>query len=464
MMKKLRLVALALAALIVLAGLAQRLIGQRPRPMPDGAAAVDAAAREILAAKCNDCHDHTRPVPFYGNLPVMGALVRKDIRDGVRHFDIADKSHLGPDATAEEKAADPVPFAWMNKLRHTLADGSMPPIQYKLMHWGSALNDSEKAILDAWIRDVQGAWLAQWGITEGIGADVHPIPDALPHHPIKAAVGERLYNDKRLSKDNTISCATCHVIEKGGTDNLPFSVGVGGLKGGVNAPTVLNAVFNMRQFWDGRAAHLAAQAGGPPLNPVEMASANWEEIIAKLEPDLALRAMFLAVYPEGYSEATICDAIAEFEKRLITPNSRFDKYLKGDKGALTAHELRGYELFTANRCAACHAGPAMGGLSFEYADLKGDYFAGRALTDGDAGLAAFSKNPKDDKRFKVPTLRNVALTAPYMHDASKAQLADAVASMLTYQVGKKKPRDEEVQSITLFLKTLNGELFGTLLK
>lgn len=444
---------------LLLAQSAARVVRQLPREVPAKPEGLRAAALEVLDAKCLDCHDSRRGLPFYAKLPGPGALIKKDVQQGVRHWDLDDKGHLGANATAEQKAAEEVPLGRLVKLRVTVAADTMPPLQYRLAHWGTSLTESEKRILNGWAGHAFGAWLARWGIHAGADAEVQPLPDAIPFDAAKAALGERLYSDTRFSADNTVSCATCHALEKGGTDNLRFSVGVGGLKGGVNAPTVFNAVFHMRQFWDGRAAHLAAQAGGPPLNPVEMASTNWTQIVTKLEQDAALKEAFSAVYPEGFCEASLCDAIAEFERRLITPNSRFDRHLKGDKTALSDSETRGYALFNAHRCATCHAGPAMGGLSFEYADLKADYFAGRELTDGDAGLAAFSKNPADAKRFKVPTLRNVSLTAPYLHDGSKVELKEAVRSMFAHQVGA-PAADADLDALTAFLGSLTGELFG----
>ncbi len=447
-------------ALGLTGGVVSFVFRQIPREVPAEPAAVRAAAMAVLEAKCTACHDSRKPLPFYAKLPGPGSLVRKDVQQGIRHWDLYDVGHLGADATEAEKAAEEVPLGRLIKLRRTIEDGpAMPPIQYRLAHWGTSLTVSERQILNAWVGQVWGAWLARWGIEGGAHADVHPLPQSIPFDAAKAALGEKLYHDTRFSKDNTISCATCHAFEKGGTDNLQFSVGVGGLKGGVNAPTVFNAVFNMRQFWDGRARHLAEQAGGPPLNPVEMASRDWEEIVAKFEPDSAFKKEFTALYPQGFCEATLCEAIAEFERRLITPNSRFDRYLAGNKAALSEKELKGYSAFQKHRCATCHAGPAMGGLSFEYADLKADYFAGRELTDGDQGLAAFSKNPQDAKRFKVPTLRNIALTAPYLHDGSKTELKEAVRSMMKHQVGA-AVSETDLDALTAFLGSLTGSLFG----
>ena len=457
--KKILTGAVACVAAAVAVNAALWAMRQRPRSVPAERVAVRAAACEILEAKCLACHDSRKPLPFYAKLPGPGSLVRKDVREGVRHWDLYDVGHLGDAATAGQKEAEEVPLGRLIKLRRTVTDGTMPPIQYRLAHWGTTLNASERQILNAWVGQVWGAWLAGWGLGNAAAADVHPVPQALPYDAAKAALGERLYHDTRFSTDNTVSCASCHAFDKGGTDNLPFSVGVGGLKGGVNAPTVLNAVFNMRQFWDGRAEHLAAQAGGPPLNPVEMASKDWAEIVAKFEQDAALKTAFTTVYPQGFCEATLCDAIAEFERRLITPNARFDKFLAGDTAALSDQEKHGYALFGAHRCTTCHAGPALGGLSFEYADLKADYFAGRELTEGDAGLAAFSKNPADAKRFKVPLLRNIALTAPYLHDGSQTNLKETVRVMMKHQVGA-SAAEADLDALTALLGSFTGELFG----
>lgn len=448
----------AVAGLILTGSLAVMVVRQVPRQVPTDPVFVRAAAMAVLDAKCLSCHDSRRSLPFYAKIPGPGSLIRQDVREGLRHWDVYDVRHLGAAATEAQRASEEVPLGRLIKLRTNVAGDTMPPFQYRIAHWGTSLTASEKQILNKWVGNVWGAWLAGWGIKDGAEADVHPIPEQLETEVAKAVLGERLYHDQRFSKDNTISCASCHSFEKGGTDQLRFSVGVNGLKGGVNAPTVFNAVFNMRQFWDGRAENLAAQAGGPPLNPVEMASENWEEIIPKLSKDAALKAAFTAVYPEGFSEATLCDAIAEFERRLITPNSRFDHYLKGDKNALSEQEIRGYVLFGKHLCATCHAGPGMGGLSFEYADLKADYFAGRDRTEGDAGLSAFSKRAADTGRFKVPLLRNIALTPPYLHDGSQMVLKEVVRSMMKYQVGAHAP-EADLNALTAFLGSLTGELF-----
>lgn len=231
--------------------------------------------------------------------------------------------------------------------------------------------------------------------------------------------------------------------------------------GGVNAPTVFNAVYNFVQFWDGRAATLAAQAAGPPLNPVEMASSSFDEIIAKLQADKAFAKKFNAVYPDGMTEANLTDAIEHFERTLITPGSRFDKWLMGDDSALTADELEGYELFKKYDCATCHAGKNLGGLSYELMGLRRHYFAERGLelTEEDNGRYKETKNERDRHRFKVPGLRNVEHTWPYYHDGTRHTLEEAVLDMGKYQSGVDLTQ-AEVDKITAYLKTLTGEYKG----
>lgn len=272
------------------------------------------------------------------------------------------------------------------------------------------------------------------------------------------ALGSRLFHDPRLSGDNSISCASCHLLNKGGVDNLATSTGVDGQKGGINAPTVFNAVFNVEQFWDGRAVDLQQQAGGPPLNPVEMASTSWEDIIAKLQQDPQLTQDFAQVYPQGYSEDTITDAIAEFEKTLTTPNSPFDHYLKGETQALTTSQQKGLALFQQNKCDTCHVGKNIGGQSYEFLGLKSDYFADRQKeqTTDDLGRFNVTNDPRDMHRFKTPSLRNIALTAPYFHDAQAKDLHQAVELMLKYQVGTQLP-EQDINDIVAFLESLTGE-------
>lgn len=291
------------------------------------------------------------------------------------------------------------------------------------------------------------------------GEPIPPLPLTVKADAGKVKLGEQLFNDKRLSADKTLSCASCHVLNKGGTDRSAVSTGIRGQKGPINAPTVFNAVYNVRQFWNGRAANLTEQAGGPVTNPKEM-GATWEQVLARLKQDPKLVAEFNRLYPDGLKSHNVQDAIATFETTLVTPNSRFDQYLRGDKTALSATEVKGYQLFKAN-CASCHAGPNLGGLSFEKMGRHGDYFAARGgqITTSDYGLYDFTKKEKDRFKFKVPTLRNIAQTGPYFHDAGAKTLDDAVRKMGRFQVGKQFS-DQEVSELTAFLKTLTGQYQG----
>lgn len=295
---------------------------------------------------------------------------------------------------------------------------------------------------------------------------VEVIPDYVETNPAKVALGKKMFNDTRISLDNTISCATCHVLEDGGADHADerVSEGINGLQGTVNSPTVFNAVFNIDQFWNGRAHTLAEQAAAPPINPVEMGDQTWEQIIERLCQDASLVAEFKAIYPEeGLTEATVTDAIEEFEKTLITPNDKLDRYLKGDKNAMSTEELAGYQAFKANDCATCHYGKTLGGQSFELMSKYGDYFADRkqsrpdiAYNDDDNGLYSFTGKAEDMHKFKVPNLRNISKTAPYYHDGTIESLEEAVRLMFHYELGK-TATDEQVASITTFLKALDGE-------
>ena len=233
----------------------------------------------------------------------------------------------------------------------------------------------------------------------------------------------------------------------------------------MNAPTSYNSWFNFVQFWDGRAATLAEQAAGPPLNPVEMGSASFDEIAAKLAADADFNKRFCQVYADGLNEKNITDAIAEYEKTLLTPNSAFDRYLKGDKTAMTEEQVEGYDIFKDYKCATCHAGVNMGGLSYEMMGQRADYFKDReinmksGLTDADNGRWTQTKVERDRYRFKTPTLRNVALTWPYYHDGSVATLEEAVSMMAEYQVGKKMP-EAEVKKVKAYLEALTGQYQG----
>ena len=401
---------------------------------------------------CLNCHSSLATPPFYGRFPGIGAEVQRDMADGLRAMNL----YVMFQSVADGK---PFPEAALAKLEKVIADGVMPPAKFAMVHRASKIDNAEQTTLLDWVRQTRLAHYTTYGKDRKLANEpVQPIVQQVKYDQAKAKLGFVLYHDNRLSGDNTLSCASCHNLATGGVDNKKVSDGINGQKGGINAPTVYNAVFNIRQFWDGRAKDLQEQAGGPPLNPVEMGSKSWEEIIAKLNADADLKASFTAVYPDGFSAETITDAIAEFERTLITPDSPFDLYLKGDENAVSAEVKEGYQLFKENKCATCHVGQAMGGQSFEYMGVVADYFADRGgePTDADKGRYHVTKQEADLHKFKTPLLRNIALTAPYFHDASAATLEDAVKTMLKYQVGKTLD-DADVGKLVSFLKAQNGK-------
>lgn len=292
-----------------------------------------------------------------------------------------------------------------------------------------------------------------------VNEPIQPIPQRIELDPRKVALGERLFRDPRLSRDGRISCATCHDLSKGGTDRLPRSIGVGGRTGDVNAPTVFNSGLNFKQFWDGRADTLEAQIDGPIHNPKEMAS-SWPAIIATLTPDPAYAAQFTSLYRSDIKPDLVRDAIATFERSLITPNSRFDKFLRGDRTAITETEKAGYLLFKDLGCVACHQGRNVGGNMFQTFGVMADYFADRGgETPADQGRFNVTRREDDRHKFKVPSLRNIDRTAPYFHDGSAKTLEQAVSVMAKYQLGRTLSA-AEVNLIVTFLHTLTGEYNG----
>ena len=278
----------------------------------------------------------------------------------------------------------------------------------------------------------------------------------------KVLLGEKLYNDTLLSADGTISCASCHALDKGGVDRLQTSTGIQGQKGPINSPTVFNSSHNFVQFWDGRAKDLAEQAQGPVANPLEMGE-NWDNVVKKLSNSDEYKLKFAEIYEGKITKENVADAIAEFEKTLSTPDSDFDKYLKGDKSAISESVARGFITFTEKGCIACHSGTYFGGNSFQM--LNADYFAerGTPITDADLGRYNVTKDEADKHVFKVPMLRNVAVTPPYFHDGTIIKLSDAVRKMAKYQLGEELS-DGEVSDIVAFLEALTGTYKGKKLK
>ena len=279
---------------------------------------------------------------------------------------------------------------------------------------------------------------------------IKPIPETVKVDAVKVQLGKKLFFDPILSKDGTISCATCHDLQNGGDDGLRFSSGIEGQKGSVNSPTVYNSGYNFRQFWDGRTKDLKEQAKGPITNPLEMGHTLKGAVEVLSKNDLYLRA-FRVVYRDGITQENIVDAIAEFEKALITPNAPFDRYLKGDKGAVDPEVKRGYQLFVSKGCILCHHGINVGGNMYNKFGVFED------ANSSNLGRYNVTKREEDKYFFKVPSLRNIAQTAPYMHDGRVGKLREAVLLMSQYQLGR-EIKSEDIDAIVLFLQSLTGEI------
>jgi cytochrome c peroxidase len=426
-------------------------VGTPLAPSP-GADSATLEATAILERKCAYCHIEDSGKPFYAYFPVASGMIANDVETGLKYVDMA--KDLFPDD------GRPVGEAALAKIEYVLERDLMPPSRYVMLHWNHGLTGEEKQTILDWIRATR-----RKNFAAPTASDAHrdhplqPLPASVEVDPAKVALGNQLFHDVRLSGDDTVSCASCHALDKGGTDQRTTSIGIGGAEGPINAPTVYNSGLIFKQFWDGRAADLKAQAGGPVHNPIEM-GADWETVIPKLEADAAFVEAFRKTYPAGLSGDAITDAIAEFEKTLITPNAPFDRFLAGDESALTAEQIRGHDLFVDNGCANCHVGQAVGGQSFEPMGRRADYFADRGgVQDVDQGRYNVTKLERDRHRFKVPTLRNIAQTFPYFHDGTKTSLADAVTSMAKYQAYRDFTA-EETAAVVKFLESLTGEYRG----
>ena len=424
------------------------------KSIPDAPVSQQVAA--ILEQNgCYSCHSGQDGTPFYAKLPFADPILAH-VEIGTRFWDLRREDLENPSEVL------------LSKLQHSVTSGNMPLVEYKLIHWGTGFNKAEKSLLTEWILSQRQERFATGTACKAYAQHaLQPIPDSLATDIRKVTLGRKMYNEARVSLDGTLSCATCHVIDKGGADSrgTRTSEGINGQFGGINAPTVLNAAFNVEQFWNGRAHTLADQAAGPPVNPVEMGDQTWEQICERLKEDASLLAEFQSIYPEGITQATVTDAIAEYEKTLITPNDRLDQMLKGDENALTEEEKKGLAAFMDNSCAVCHVGKTLGGQSFETLGIYEDYYAAReqsnpdiVYNDDDKGLAGFTGDTADLHRFKVPGLRNISKTSPYFHDGTQATIEDAVRAMFRFELGVKEAPESDVASISAFLRTLDGEI------
>jgi len=299
-----------------------------------------------------------------------------------------------------------------------------------------------------------------------------PVPADNPMTADKIELGKMLYFDPRLSSTGTVSCFSCHNVMEGGDDHRPTSIGVHGQAGGRNAPTVWNAAFLSAQFWDGRAATLEEQAKGPPANPVEMGMASLDATVTRIKDIPGYKKYFDKVFKNSKNSDNsdnmtinnVAKAIASYERTLITPNSAFDQFVKGDKKALTPQQIRGMETFASTGCTACHsganfAGPALPtGIAFlqKFPSFTNNTYASDYKLMDDVGKMASSGNPNDKNMWRVQTLRNLTYTAPYMHNGSVKTIHEAVKVMAKTQLNIEL-EDNQVTDIVAFLESLTGE-------
>lgn len=284
---------------------------------------------------------------------------------------------------------------------------------------------------------------------------IQPIPEPPKLDPLKVDLGERLFRDPRISRDGSIACATCHVPGLAFTDRQAKSRRVGGEMTAFNTPTLLNVSLNFRLFWNGRAQQLEEQIAHPKDTGTE-----WDSVLRKLKTDQELAPRFARAYPQGMTEATLQDAIVTYERSLLTPNARFDRYLRGEKNAITREEEDGYHLFKSYGCASCHQGANAGGNMFQKLGVMREFFqASKSLAEADMGRYNVTKTDLDQHVFRVPSLRNIALTAPYLHDGSAKDLREVIGIMAKYQLGRDIPA-QDMDRLIAFLHTLTGEYRG----
>lgn len=283
---------------------------------------------------------------------------------------------------------------------------------------------------------------------------IQPIPLQVALNTNKVQLGEKLFADTRLSIDNQVSCFSCHRLDLGGADRQSRSIGATGVQMQVNTPTVFNVAHNFRFSWNGRFETLEAQIEGLAQNVMGI---SWEQVITKLQQAPDYVQLFNAIYADGITLPNVIDAIAVYERSLDTPNSRFDQFLRGDYTALTVEEREGYRLFKSYGCVSCHQGVNVGGNLFQKFGVIGNYFADRGnITPADYGRYNVTGSENDRYVFRVPSLRNVAITPPYFHDGTAQTLEQAIAVMAKYQLGRPLPQ-EHVRRIAQFLNTLTGE-------
>jgi cytochrome c peroxidase len=311
----------------------------------------------------------------------------------------------------------------------------------------------------AWLT-VQGPAAADQIRTAVNPADepIAPVPPAPALAPEKVRLGERLFRDPRLSHGDIRACASCHLLDNGGDDDRAHSIGSDGRPLDFNTPTIFNVALEFRLNWRGNFRTLQEQNASALLDPRIM-NTSWEELLQKLRSDAGYRSAFAGAYGGDLVPQQVLDALVSFERSLQTPDARFDRYLRGAPGAITHEEEEGYQLFKSYGCVACHQGTGVGGNLFQRFGIFADPFAGRAVTPADLGRFTITGADSDRQVFRVPSLRNVALTAPYFHDGSAPSLEAAVAVMARVQLGRTID-GHDIALIAKFLRTLTGAYQG----
>ncbi|MDJ0724330.1 MAG: cytochrome c peroxidase [Prochloraceae cyanobacterium] len=308
---------------------------------------------------------------------------------------------------------------------------------------------------------------------EAIEEPIRPIPLKIPLNSEKVKLGEQLFYEVKLSKNETISCASCHNLKTGGTDLKSLAIGIDGAIGVFNTSTVFNSGFNVKQFWDGRADNLEEQIEETINSPNEMNNSSWQEAIDRIQQSAGYQASFKKIYNSKITSAAIKNALATYVNSLYTPNSRFDRFLRGDKTAITPREKQGYLRFKTLGCISCHQGVNLGGNMFQSFGVMTDYLEKSERSKETENpivtqqrikraLRNSALKERDDLLFKVPTMRNIALTKPYFHDGSAPTLEMAISVMGESQLGQELS-PEDIKLIVEFLNTLTGEYQGKML-
>lgn len=396
---------------------------------------------DTMVKKCADCHSpDMAPRPIYFDFPIAKPIIQADLRKAKSNFVLTrDKLSGAKKFSANELFA----------LNQAMVKGSMPPTRYVALYWDAALSESEQRMFVNYIKKHSAVF------------DMRSIPEENFFKPdvSRVALGEKLFADKRLSGSGTMSCVSCHKLDDGGSDHASVSLSDSHKSTMYNTPTVFNAAYNYAQNWTASAKNLKEQVQFH-VEDERILNARWTTIISRLSQDSSLLSAFNKSYSDGLNASNIADAISSFEQTLLTPGSRFDRYLQGENAALTEEEKAGFEIFKSHDCASCHLGPSLGGQSLEKMGFYRDYFSGsNADKPTNWGRFNVSRNARDRYKFKVPNLRNIELSHPYLHDGSAKKLEDAVRIMSEHQIDKPLT-DSEIKLLCKFLKTLTGEYKG----